>query len=70
MFPVLNYNNLLGMSYGYSSTTVTSDIPRVNYVPASISLTTSIDIPMNDADSDHIECRFEKSSNISRWCYC
>jgi hypothetical protein len=35
----------------------------VNYVPAGIIATTSIDIPMSDADGDNIECRFAKSSN-------
>jgi hypothetical protein len=112
--PCTDYNNLLGMSYGYSSTSVnltvlssgvvlgyvvsgawlalqlggggwsmityinmkpradnqlinsspTSDIPPVTYVPAGASTTTSIDIPMSDADGDNIECRFAKSSNV------
>ena len=112
--PCTDFNNLLGMSYGYSSTSVnltvlasglavgyssvgswlslqlkgtggwsrvayinmkprtdnslinsspTSDMPAVNYVPADITMTVSIDIPMSDADEDDIECRFALSSN-------
>ncbi|CAF4271077.1 unnamed protein product [Rotaria sp. Silwood2] len=112
--PCTDYNTALGMSFGYSSTTVnltvlstgivlgyvvtgawltlqlgsggwsmmtyinmkprvdndlinsspTSSISSIVYVPASSSLSTSIDIPMDDVDGDDIECRFAKSSNI------
>jgi hypothetical protein len=36
----------------------TSNILPENYIPAGLSLITSVDIPMSDADGDNIEYRF------------
>lgn len=49
---------------GLINSSPTVDIPPVVYAPANSMMTTSIDIPMSDADGDTIECRFAKSSNV------
>ena len=50
-------NNLINSS-------PTSDVAPMVYVPAGTNLTTSINIPMADADGDNIECRFALASNV------
>ncbi len=48
---------------GLMNSSPTSDIQPVVYVPSGATGTTSIDIPMADADGDNVECRFALASN-------